>query len=78
MSRLSQGTRILNYLKDTDSWITPMDAIREFGCTKLATRISELIDSGYPIEKQLVSDKNRYGQTVHYMRYRLVRACQTD
>jgi hypothetical protein len=52
-------------------WITPMDAIREFGCTKLATRISELINNGYSIEKQTVNSKNRYDQKVHYMRYRL-------
>lgn len=71
MSQLpSQRDRILMYLYDNE-WITPMDAIQEFGCTKLATRISELIDAGYSIEKQTVKNKNRYGQTVHYMRYRL-------
>ena len=69
-AKMSQRAKILEYLYDNE-WITPMDAISEFGCTKLATRISELIDAGYSIEKQLVTDKNRFGQKIHYMRYRL-------
>ena len=66
----TQREKILQYMSDF-GWITPMDAIRELGCTKLATRVSELIREGYEIEKQTVTDKNRWGQTVHYMRYRL-------
>ena len=67
---MTQRDRILEFMHDY-GWITPMDAIHEFGCTKLATRISELIDLGHSIEKQTVTSKNRYGQKVHYMRYRL-------
>jgi hypothetical protein len=67
---MTQRDRILEFMHDY-GWITPMDAIHEFGCTKLATRVSELIREGYEIEKQTVTDKNRWGQTVRYMRYRL-------
>lgn len=65
---MTQHERILKYIDDFGS-ITPMEAIHEFGCTKLATRVSELIRDGHQIKKQTVTDKNRYGQTVHYTKY---------
>lgn len=68
---MNQREMILQYMRDFGS-ITPMEAIHEIGCTKLATRISELIRDGTEITKETVTDKNRCGQTVHYMRYRLV------
>lgn len=70
MKQPSQRQRILAYMQDFGS-ITPMEAIFEIGCTKLATRVSELIREGHEIKKELVYGKNRYGQTIHYMRYRL-------
>lgn len=66
----TQRQRILEYMQEFGS-ITPMEAIHELGCTKLATRISELIDDGHGIIKEVVWDKNRWGQRVHYMKYRL-------
>jgi len=70
MSHPTQKHKILMYMMEFGS-ITPMEAIHEIGCTKLATRISELIRDGNEITKEVVYDKNRWGQTVHYMRYRL-------
>ena len=35
-------------------------------------RISDLTRSGFPITKETVKDKNRYGEPVHYARYRKV------
>ena len=70
MSQPTQRQRILEYMQECGV-ITPMEAIYDLGCTKLATRISELIREGHEIEKELVYGKNRYGQTIHYMRYRL-------
>jgi hypothetical protein len=52
-------------------WITPMEAIHQIGCTKLATRISELIRIGYEIEKDTVWYENWRGQRRHFTRYRL-------
>lgn len=65
---MTQHERIMRYIDDFGS-ITPMEAIREIGCTKLATRISELIQRGEKIRKETVTDKNRWNQTVHYTRY---------
>lgn len=65
---MTQHERILKYLDDFGS-ITPMEAFSDLGITKLATRISEMIRMGYQFEKSMESSRNRYGQTVHYMRY---------
>lgn len=51
--------------------LTPMQAIQYFGITKAATRVSELLDDGFPIQKRFVKVKNRYGKDVHVMQYSL-------
>lgn len=51
--------------------LTPMQSIVLFGCTKAATRVSELLDDGFPIQKRFVKVKNRYGKDVHVMQYSL-------
>ena len=66
---MTQHERILQYMDDFGS-ITPMDAFMDLGITKLATRIGEIARRGHKIEKQIEHAKNRYGQSVHYMRYR--------
>lgn len=66
---MTQHQRILKYLDDFGS-ITPMQAFMDLGITKLAPRVSELIAAGEKIGKQMVTAKNRYGDTVRYMEYR--------
>lgn len=68
---MNQCELILQYMRDFGS-ITTMQAFTDLGITKLASRISELIKQGVWIHKEQVSSKNRYGKTVHYMRYSLV------
>ena len=70
MRQPTQRQRIMEYMQECGA-ITPMEAIYDLGCTKLATRISELIREGHDIKKEMVYRKNRFGQTVHFMRYRL-------
>ncbi len=65
---MTQGERILNYLDEFES-ITPWDAFRDLGITKLATRISELKQEGYQFEQKYEKSKNRFGEPVHFMRY---------
>ena len=67
---MNQREMILQYMRENGS-ITPMEAIEHIGCTKLATRISELIDEGHEIIKDPIQNRNRWGKRVHYMRYRL-------
>ena len=65
---MTQCERILQYIDENGS-ITSFDAIREFGCTRLASRICDLKKMGYKFEKTIEISKNRYGDTVHYKRY---------
>ena len=70
---MTQNERILKYMDDYGS-ITPMDAFMDLGITKLATRIGEISRMGHRIEKKVEFTNNRYGQRVHYMRYKKVSA----
>ena len=65
---MTQNEKILMYMQDHGS-ITPLDAMREFGIMRLASRISEMKKAGENITKVTVRDKNRYGETVHYAKY---------
>ena len=67
---MTQAERIMEYMK-TNGSITPMQAFRYLGITKLSTRIGEMIRAGEDIDKQMVSKKNRYGEKTHYMVYSL-------
>ena len=52
---MSQNQEILKHLKEGKT-ITPLDALREFGCFRLAARVYDLRLKGYDIIT--VSDKN--------------------
>lgn len=65
---MTQGERVINYIERFGS-ITPMEAFSDLGITKLATRISELRKAGMEFEKEYIKSKNRFGETVYYMRY---------
>ena len=64
----TQKERIKKWLNENGS-ITPLEALREFGCMRLAARINELIKEGNRITSVMVKDKNRYGDTVRYAKY---------
>lgn len=67
---MNQEQRILNYMKDFGS-ITPLDAMREFGIMRLASRISDLKKQGYKISREYEKSVNRYGEHTKYARYKL-------
>jgi len=67
---MTQAERIIDYINRFGS-ITPMEAFTDLGVTKLATRVSEMKRDGVEFDQELVSSKNRYGEKVHYMKYRL-------
>jgi len=68
--KANQRKQIFQYMKDHGS-ITPMEAFLALHCTKLATRISEMIREGMEIDKEMVTEIGEDGQAVRYMRYRL-------
>lgn len=71
---MTQKEQIIEYMRIYGS-ITPMQAFIDLGCTKLATRISEInSDDKYGdiyIRKETVRAINRDGRPVHFMRYSL-------
>lgn len=66
----TQRAMIYKYLQDFGS-ITPLDALREFGCMRLGARICELRSIGLRIETERETAVNRYGHKVSFARYRL-------
>ena len=66
---MTQHDLILAHM-DTYGSISPFEAFTEYGITKLATRVSELIRQGERITKEPAEARNRFGQTVRFMRYR--------
>lgn len=66
----TQNERILQYLNEFGS-ITQLEALRDIGCMRLASRISDLKRLGYPIISEVEVVKNRYGEKSHIKRYRM-------
>lgn len=65
---MTQHERIIDYI-DRFGSITPMEAFTDLGITKLATRISEMRAEGMEFNQKMEKMKNRYGESVRYMRY---------
>lgn len=65
---MTQCERILQYIEENGS-ITQLDALREFGCMRLASRMCDIKKMGYPVTKIMEKSKNRYGDPITYARY---------
>ena len=65
---MTQCQIILQVLEDYGS-ITTMEAFA-MGITRLASRIHDLRKMGITIESETVYSTNRYGDTIHYARYK--------
>ncbi|KDN14029.1 hypothetical protein BGI40_01585 [Snodgrassella communis] len=55
-TKTTQTIQILQYLKDGNS-ITPLDALRKFGCMRLGARIYDLKQAGHVINTLMVKDE---------------------
>ena len=71
MPKLTQCERILRHMNDYGT-IDPMVAIKEYGCMRLASRISDLRQQGIAIGRRMKTSKNRYGEDVHFAEYFLI------
>lgn len=69
---MKQTDKILRHIQDHGS-ISTLEAMREYGIMRLASRISDLKKSGIPIRREMVSGKNRYGEATCYARYSMDR-----
>lgn len=69
---MTQNEMILTHLQENGE-ITPLDAMREFGCMRLSARIADLRAQGYEIESNVKTTRNRYGHCTNYAVYSLKR-----
>lgn len=67
-TRPTQAQRVLAYMEITGG-ITQMDALRELGVMRLASRISELNKRGHRIGYKWVELENRWGEKCRVKRY---------
>lgn len=67
---MTQCDKILFHLQTIGS-ITPVEALDQYGCFRLAARVAELKAEGYHITSEIVSKQNRFGETVRFAKYRL-------
>jgi hypothetical protein len=70
--KITQVDRVLRHLNDNRG-ITTWEAIKEYGITRLSAKIFDLRKMGYDIENEWVYARNRYGEPVRYVRYRLIK-----
>lgn len=68
--KATQAEMVLAYIEEFGS-ITPLDAIRDLGCYRLASRISDLRKNGFPIETKIEAVPNRWGKKSNVARYSL-------
>lgn len=65
---MSQKDMVLDYIREFGS-ITPVDAFKDLGVTRLAAVVFALRDEGHDIHKEREHAFNRYGKRVRYARY---------
>lgn len=67
-SKPTQNQRILDYIAEFGS-ITQLEALRDLGVMRLASRISDIRRQGIAIESTMEEVKNRYGESCYVKRY---------
>lgn len=70
MKKTTQKERVLDYMKRFDG-ITVREAFNDLGVTQLAARICEIEADGHEVTKSYESAKNRFNESVSFVRYRL-------
>lgn len=67
---MTQCERIIRHLQDYGS-ITSLEAMKEYGIMRLASRINDLKRRGHKIISITEKSKNRYGEPTKYSVYML-------
>lgn len=68
---MNQQTRILNYM-NKHGGITAAEAFQNLGVMRLSARIKEMRQDGVNIITQRMECRNRYGETVHFTKYKVM------
>lgn len=64
----TQAGRLLEYLQSGKS-ITRLESFMELGIVELSSRIIDLKDEGYTINKKRITVKNRYNEPCSVVEY---------
>ena len=67
-SNPTQAQRVLAYIEEFGS-ITQIEALRDIGVMRLASRISDLRKQGIDISSKTEAVNNRYGEKCYVKRY---------
>lgn len=73
---MNQCEKIVLYIQMFGS-ISSMEAFQDLGITRLSARIYELRNEGYQFDETYETSKNRFGESVHYKRYRFQKETKT-
>lgn len=66
----TQCDKVLEYMRRYGS-ITQLEALRDIGCMRLASRTSDLRQQGHAIGRRMKTSKNRNGDDVYFAEYYL-------
>jgi hypothetical protein len=66
----SHRAKVLSYLSAGET-LTQAQAVKIFGCARLAARIEELRTSGHQISSTMITVRNRDGKAVRVAQYKL-------
>ena len=66
--RPTQSNRVDQYIRQFGS-ITQLEALRDLGVMRLASRISEMRKNGMDVKDRWIDVKNRYGETCQVKQY---------
>ena len=75
--RPSQNEMILDYIKRFGS-ITPLEAMRDLGIYRLASRISDMRRLGLPVVAEWAEVETRYGDKTRVKRYSLEEGAENE
>lgn len=67
---MTQNQMIINHLKEHGA-ITPLEALREYGVERLASRIHDIRGMKYKVRTNKLAVKNRFGKTTYIAQYSL-------
>lgn len=68
MEKRTQEQMVLDHLQ-TFGYITSIEAIYNYGITRLSARIFNLRKDGHKIKTDYVTSKNKYGEAVTFAKY---------
>ena len=68
MGKVKQTEKVLRYIEEFGS-ITSLQAMTDLGVMRLASRITDLKQSGYDIQSRFIYGENRYGEPIKFKEY---------